>query len=196
MKTVGIIQARMGSTRLPGKVLLDLAGAPMLARVVNRSRRATTVEEVVVATNKGSTALKALEAFHDVKIIAVTHHVGYKEPFKQELPDEARNELKTKGASIVTTAHALSNVERSFSTKYKGIYPIEVAAITLKMFGQGTKVCVEIALMAADAGELTGEPVLCIGGSGTGADTAIVLTPVHQKNFLDMKIHEIICKPR
>jgi hypothetical protein len=50
--------------------------------------------------------------------------------------------------------------------------------------------------MAADAGELAGKPVMCIGGTGTGADTAIVLTPVHQKNFLDMKIHEIICKPR
>ena len=40
----------MGSTRLPGKVMLDLAGAPMLARVVNRCRRAATLDEVVVAT--------------------------------------------------------------------------------------------------------------------------------------------------
>jgi len=50
MRTVAIIQARMGSTRLPGKVLLDLAGEPMLARVVNRTRRATTLHELVVAT--------------------------------------------------------------------------------------------------------------------------------------------------
>jgi spore coat polysaccharide biosynthesis protein SpsF len=50
MKVVAFIQARMGSTRLPGKVLMDLAGEPMLARVVNRSRRATTLHEVVVAT--------------------------------------------------------------------------------------------------------------------------------------------------
>lgn len=49
-KVVAIIQARMGSTRLPGKVLLDLAGEPMLARVVNRSRRAKTLQETVVAT--------------------------------------------------------------------------------------------------------------------------------------------------
>jgi spore coat polysaccharide biosynthesis protein SpsF (cytidylyltransferase family) len=48
MKAVAIIQARMGSTRLPGKVMMDLAGEPMLARVVNRSRRATTLHEVVV----------------------------------------------------------------------------------------------------------------------------------------------------
>jgi spore coat polysaccharide biosynthesis protein SpsF len=50
MKTVAIIQARMGSSRLPGKVLLDLAGQPMLTRVANRVRRATTLSDVVIAT--------------------------------------------------------------------------------------------------------------------------------------------------
>ena len=50
MRVVAIIQARIGSTRLPGKVLLDLAGEPMLARVVTRTHRATTLEKVVVAT--------------------------------------------------------------------------------------------------------------------------------------------------
>jgi spore coat polysaccharide biosynthesis protein SpsF len=49
MKTVIIIQARMGSTRLPGKILKELAGEPMLARVVNRARR-TAADMVVVAT--------------------------------------------------------------------------------------------------------------------------------------------------
>jgi spore coat polysaccharide biosynthesis protein SpsF len=50
MRIVAIIQARMGSSRLPGKVLLDLAGEPMLARVVNRVRRAQFLDEVVIAT--------------------------------------------------------------------------------------------------------------------------------------------------
>ena len=50
MKVIAIIQAHMGSTRLPGKVLLDLAGEPVLARCVNRARRAQTLDEVVVAT--------------------------------------------------------------------------------------------------------------------------------------------------
>lgn len=49
-KVVAIIQARMGSSRLPGKILLDLAGEPMLVRVVNRVCRAQTVDEVVIAT--------------------------------------------------------------------------------------------------------------------------------------------------
>ena len=50
MKIVGIVQARTGSTRLPGKVLLDLAGKPMLVRDMNRLSRAQTLDEVVVAT--------------------------------------------------------------------------------------------------------------------------------------------------
>lgn len=47
---IAIIQARMASTRLPGKVLLDLAGEPMLARVVSRTQRASTLNGIVVAT--------------------------------------------------------------------------------------------------------------------------------------------------
>lgn len=51
MKTLAIVQARMGSSRLPGKVLLDLGGTTVLARVVDRLRRSTLVDEIVVATS-------------------------------------------------------------------------------------------------------------------------------------------------
>jgi len=50
MKTIAIIQARTGSTRLPGKVLLDVGGKTVLERVVQRVRAARGVEEVIVAT--------------------------------------------------------------------------------------------------------------------------------------------------
>lgn len=50
MRVVAIIQARMGSTRLPGKVLMDLGGDTMLARCVDRTCRAQILDEVVVAT--------------------------------------------------------------------------------------------------------------------------------------------------
>ncbi len=49
-RTIAIIQARMGATRLPGKVLLDIGGQPMLVRVVERVRRAGRLDGVVVAT--------------------------------------------------------------------------------------------------------------------------------------------------
>jgi len=50
MRTVAIVQARMGSVRLPGKVLADLDGEPMLARCLNRAARAQSLDELVVAT--------------------------------------------------------------------------------------------------------------------------------------------------
>ena len=49
---VAIVQARVGSSRLPGKVLADLAGRPMLARVVERVCRAARVRDVAVATSR------------------------------------------------------------------------------------------------------------------------------------------------
>jgi hypothetical protein len=104
--------------------------------------------------------------------------------------------LERKGAAVVIASHALSGIERSFRSRHKGLYPTELVADVLRIFGQGTKVCVEIALMAADAGALSGETLMSIGGTGTGADTAMVLTPAHQRDFLEMKIHEIVCKPR
>lgn len=50
MKVVCIVQARMGSTRLPGKVLMDLAGAPVIARCLARLGRARRLDQVAVAT--------------------------------------------------------------------------------------------------------------------------------------------------
>jgi spore coat polysaccharide biosynthesis protein SpsF len=54
LKVVAIIQARMGSTRLPGKVLQDIEGETMLARVVQRVRRASLINEVLIATTDGA----------------------------------------------------------------------------------------------------------------------------------------------
>ena len=53
--TVGaIVQARLGSTRLPGKALLDIAGTSMVARVLDRTRRAQTIDRVILATTATS----------------------------------------------------------------------------------------------------------------------------------------------
>lgn len=61
-QVVGVIQARLGSTRLPGKVLMEVAGQPMLWHVVRHARRAATLDRVVVATTTASTD-DALAAF-------------------------------------------------------------------------------------------------------------------------------------
>jgi hypothetical protein len=107
-----------------------------------------------------------------------------------------RHELAEKGITLITGSHALSGVERSVAAKHSGVYPVLLMADTLKLFGQGTKVAVEVTVMAADAGALSGKDIVAIGGSGRGADTALVLRPAHQNNFFDLRVREIICKPR
>lgn len=52
MKTVAIIQARMGSSRFPGKILMEIAGKPMIYHIVERARDIKNVDEVVLATTR------------------------------------------------------------------------------------------------------------------------------------------------
>jgi len=60
-RVVAIIQGRMSSSRLPGKILLDLDGQPMLVHVVERVSMAKTVDEVIVATTTDSSDDPAAE---------------------------------------------------------------------------------------------------------------------------------------
>ncbi|MFH1928052.1 MAG: hypothetical protein ABIK79_07760 [Chloroflexota bacterium] len=54
-----------------------------------------------------------------------------------------------------------------------------------------------MAPMAADAGLIrTDEEVIAIAGTGRGADTAVVLQPAHAQDFFNLRVKEIICKPR
>jgi uncharacterized protein len=154
------------------------------------------LNEVVLASTKGDTAHKALEIFSGFRITAVTYHCGFKEPFKKMMSDDIKNDLKEKGVVVVSATHALSGVERSITKKYTGIYPVLLIADTLRLFGQGTKVAVEVSIMAADAGTLTGNDIISIGGTARGADAALVIKPANQSDLFDLRIREIICKPR
>lgn len=154
------------------------------------------LNEVVLASTTGETAYKALDIFKGFHIVAVTYHGGFREPFQNVMPPDVKKDLESKGVSVISATHALSGVERSIAKKYSGLYPALLIADTLKRFGQGTKVAVEVAIMAADGGVLSGNDIVAIGGSAKGADTAWILTPVNQTHFFDLKIRELICKPR
>ena len=154
------------------------------------------LDEVVLATSKGDTAYKALDIFTGFTITAVTYHHGWKEPFTPVMDPGVRTDLEQKGIRVVSATHALSGLERSFLNKFSGTYPVLIVADTLRLFGQGTKVAVEVAIMAADAGTLTGKDIISIGGSSRGADAALILKPAHQTGLFDIRIREIVCKPR
>jgi len=155
------------------------------------------INKVLVSSCSGKTAFKALDLFGDnFSLIIVTHVTGFRKPDHQELPEKDRKLLLERGAMVLTAQHAFGGIGRAFRNK-TGTYQIdEVIAYTLRTFGHGTKVAIEMALMAADAGLIrTDEDVISIGGTATGVDTALLLKPAHTQNFFDMKIKEIICKP-
>lgn len=64
-KTVAIIQARLGSSRLPGKILLEIAGQSMLERVVARVQQAKQIDQVVIATTTEQTDDPLIEYCED-----------------------------------------------------------------------------------------------------------------------------------
>jgi len=154
------------------------------------------IQEVVVASSRGETDLQAHDVFKECRLTVVTYHGGFEEPFESVMPSATRTDLLDKGIKVISATHALSGVERSVAKKHGGIYPALLIADTLRLFGQGTKVAVEITIMAADAGVLSGKDVIAIGGTGRGADTALVLKPADQSSLFDLRIREIVCKPR
>jgi len=154
------------------------------------------LNELVVASTTGDTAFKAQEIFEGFTITSVTYHCGFKEPFKSVMDPEAKKALESKGVRVVSATHALSGVEKAVAAKHSGVYPALLIADTLRLFGQGTKVAVEVAIMAADSGNLTGKDIVSIGGSGRGADTALILKPANPSGLFDIRIREIVCKPR
>ena len=154
------------------------------------------IKHIVIASNSGYTA-KLFKDMKDMNVVCVTHACGFHKPGEKEFSNEVYEELKREGIKVLTTTHVLSGAERGISRKFGGVNPVEIMAHTLRMLGQGTKVCVEVAVMALDAGLIPyGEEIIAVGGSGNGSDTAVVISPAHASNILDTKINEIICKPR
>lgn len=160
--------------------------------------RARGIGHLVVASCSGGTALALLEAGAGAAgIVCVTHHVGFAGPGVDEMGAAVRAGLAAKGVRLLTTTHALAGVDRALRNQFGGISPPEILAGALRMFGQGVKVCVEIAIMALDAGMVPfGADVVAIGGTGRGADTACIVRPAHSNKVLDTRVVEILCRPR
>jgi hypothetical protein len=164
--------------------------------IAEKRARELGIKTVLVATTQGDTGVKATKRFKGPEIIAVTHNTGFSQPNVQELSPGNQEAMGKSGAKVLTGIHAFGGVNRGLRMKLQTYQADEIIAFTLRTFGQGLKVCVEISVMAADAGLVrTGEPCLAIAGTGRGADTAVVLSPAHAQGFLDLRIHEILCKP-
>jgi uncharacterized protein len=160
------------------------------------------IKHVVVASTSGATGVRAAIAFANtgIKVIVVGHHVGFSSPGQRELEEEPIKKPQEMGATIVEATHALSGVERSISRRLGGASRVEAIAEALRtVISVGTKVCVEISIMAADNGQVPVDgktEIIAIDGTGDGADTACAIRPAHANNFFDLHDMKIICMPR
>jgi hypothetical protein len=181
-------------------VYYDAPGRENTARTLEAAKRRCEelgLKTVLVATTRGETGALATRVFRGYDVVAVTHSTGFGKPNAQELTDENRSEIEANGGKVLTCLHAFGGVNRAVRRKW-GTYQLdEIIAQTLRTFGEGMKVCFEIALMAADAGLVrTGEPCIAIAGTGRGADTAVILVPANAQDAFDLRIAEILAKPR
>jgi len=168
-----------------------------LLKLVKKYAETKRTKDIVVASTTGETGVKAARIFKDFNVVVVTHHVGFRQPSIHELLEGNRKKILENGARIFTATHALSGVERAIRKKFETIMPLELVAHTLRLFGEGTKVCIEIAIMAVDAGLIPdGREVIAIGGTGRGADTALVIKSASASRFFDLEVREVIAKPR
>jgi uncharacterized protein len=174
-------------------------------RIAKQRAKELGTKAIVLASHSGKTGVKAVDALKGLKVIIITHSVGFRGPNLDEFLEENRKIIEEKGGFVHTATHVFGGINRAMRQgqipQCAETYVVgDIAATTLKCFSQGMKVCVEIAAMAADAGLVpTGEEIISIAGTGAGGggcDTAVVLTPANAHNLFDTRIHEILCKPR
>lgn len=154
------------------------------------------LRDIVVASTTGETGAKASRIFKGYNVVVVTHCFGFQQPGKSELKEEYKRDILENGAKLFTGTHALSSVERAIRRDFGTLQPLELIANTLRLMGEGTKVCVEITLMAADAGLIpVDRDIIAIAGTSGGADTALRIKPANASRFFDLKIKEVVAKP-
>ena len=131
------------------------------------------IKTLVMACTRGYTAGKALEMCPGLNLVAV----GIE---RDRFPEEEIERVETVGSVI-------------FAREIESDYPSDMQT-AFRRFGQGTKVAVQVVVLAVQAGLVDeGETVIGIGGSSQGADTALVIKA--SWGYSDVHVSEILCKP-
>lgn len=155
------------------------------------------VRNVLVASSSGRTGVLAARLFGKRNLVVVTHSAGFMKPDFQELKPDLRRKIEALGGKILTCQHAFGGVNRAVRKKLATYELDEIIAYALRTLSEGAKVAIEISLMAADAGLIsTLEPCISVGGSGSGADTALLLRPANAQTFFELRVLEVLAKPR
>lgn len=158
------------------------------------------IRYAVTATTSGHTALELARALKkagsSARVIGVGYAANYAAKWGRLDPKYTKPAEKL-GAEFITAGHAMGGINSSVQSEFEGATPSKLIASTYYTLSQGFKVAVEVAVMAADQNALPVKgDVLALGGAGSGADTALVLTPACSADFFKLRIHEIVCMPR
>lgn len=167
--------------------------------VVKNALREGKYKHVVVASTSGDTGILFSKALKNsgINLVVVTHSAGFKEPNTIGMSENIRKKIEKNGAKVFTGSMLTHSLETCLASKFGGSYPTLIIANSLRRFGEGSKVCCEIVMMAADAGLIPeGEEVLAVAGTARGADTVMVIKSAASKRFLDLRVLEILAKPR
>jgi hypothetical protein len=155
------------------------------------------IGHMVVASTYGDTALIAAGVLKDtgIKLVVVTHNTGIREPNLQTFDQGTRKKIEDMGGKVHTGTMVLRGLGTALKERGNPSYE-QMVADTLRIFGQGTKVVVEIVAMSADAGLIPFSDVIAVAGTGRGADTAAIIKANSSNKFFDIKLREYLVKPR
>ncbi len=166
-------------------------------KIVAERAKELGIKSIVIASTAGANAVKAVDTFKGMNLVAVAHSTGLREPNMQEFTAENKKYVESKGGKVFIGTHLFTGLSGAMRKKFNTYEIGDVVANVLRVFGQGMKVVCEVGVMAADAGLVrTDEDIIVIAGTGRGADTAVVMRAAPSNDFFDMKVKEILCKPR
>jgi len=163
------------------------------------------LSKIIIASETGRSALRALEVFKglDIVLIVVTHYPASTWGPKGRIPiglgrpeySETREALVNHGARIIQSTRPFAPPSRSLDWNFPT--PEAIIDRTLEVFGAGTKIAIEAAIIAVDSGEVgEGEGVISCAGTFKGLDTALFVLPTYTMNFFkSFEIREIIARP-
>jgi len=159
------------------------------------------IKDIIAASTTGTTAEKLAEVFNTeiINVVIVTHAYYFTgSNLRQEFPEEKMEELKKKGLKFHCGTHSMSGIERAIRIKKEAWQFVDLLAkIIGGKFSQGTKVCIEIASTVCDAGLIPDldRDIICVGGTGRGADTVCLIKPAPTSEFKNLRVKAILAKP-
>lgn len=155
------------------------------------------IKHIVVASSYGDTGLDAAELLRGtgINLVVVTLNNGFKEEGLQPFSQEAKKKIEELGGMVYSGTMVLGGLGKALKEKVNHSHE-QIVADTLRIFGQGTKVVIEITAMSADAGLIPFTDVIVVAGTGRGADTAAVIKANSSNRFFEIRLKEYLVKPK